>query len=85
MAETSTMGFDRAEHRRIYEYVEGKGAVAPEAARQAVLVRPESSSKPARSGAALSPSVPMTSETSGTTYPSSNATATSRRPAGSSG
>ena len=59
MSETSTMGFDRDERRRIYEYVEREGAVEPEQVRQDVLVRPDSSSKPARSGAELSPSVPM--------------------------
>jgi GNAT superfamily N-acetyltransferase len=59
MSETSTMGFDRDERRRIYEYVEREGAVEPERVRQDVLVRADSSSKPARSGAALSPSVPM--------------------------
>jgi GNAT superfamily N-acetyltransferase len=63
MGETSTMGFDRAERRRIYEYVEREGVVTPEQVRQNVLVRTESSSKPARSGAALSRSVPMEPET----------------------
>ena len=57
------MGFDRAERRRIYEYVEREGSAEPEAVRQNVLVRPESGSKPARSGAALSRSVPMDRET----------------------
>lgn len=63
MGETSTMGFDRTERRRIYEYVEGEGAAEPEKVRQNVLVKPESDSKPARSGAALSRSVPMSPET----------------------
>ena len=62
MGETPTIGFERAERRRIYEYVEREGAVEPERVRQDVLVRTESSSKPARSGAALSPSVPMDPE-----------------------
>jgi len=56
------MGFDRAERRRIYEYVEREGAVDPERVRQNVLVKTESSSKPARSGAALSRSVTMEPE-----------------------
>jgi GNAT superfamily N-acetyltransferase len=63
MEETSTLGFDRDERRRIYEYVEREGAVTPEQVRQNVLVKTESSSKPARSGASLSPSVPMKPET----------------------
>jgi GNAT superfamily N-acetyltransferase len=63
MGEPSTLGFDREERRRIYEYVEREGAATPERVRQNVLVRAESSSKPARSGTALSPSVPMEPET----------------------
>jgi GNAT superfamily N-acetyltransferase len=63
MSEPSTMGFDRAERRRIYEYVEREGAAEPEEVRQNVLVKAESSSKPARSGGALSRSVPMDRET----------------------
>jgi len=56
------MGFDRTERRRIYEYVEREGAVEPERVRQNVLVKAESDSKPARSGAALSRSVTMQPE-----------------------
>jgi GNAT superfamily N-acetyltransferase len=51
--------FDHDRRRRIYEYVEGQGAVEPKAVRQNVLVQPSSSSKPARSGGELEPSVPM--------------------------
>jgi GNAT superfamily N-acetyltransferase len=54
--------FDHDRRRQIYEYVERNGAVDPEDARQALLVQPNSSSKPARSGAELKPSVPMASE-----------------------
>ena len=54
--------FDHDRRRQIYEYVERNGAVDPEDARQALLVHPDSSSKPARSGAELKPSVPMASE-----------------------
>ena len=57
-----TREFDHDRRRQIYEYVEREGAVEPERVRQDVLVRTESSSKPARSGAALSPSVPMDPE-----------------------
>jgi ribosomal protein S18 acetylase RimI-like enzyme len=51
--------FDHDRRRRIYEYVERQGAVDPETVRRNVLVHPESSSKPARSGAELDPSVPI--------------------------
>ncbi len=54
--------FEQFEHdrrRRIYEYVESQGAVEPETVRRNVLVTPETSSKPARSGPNLPPSTPM--------------------------
>ena len=57
-----TREFDHDRRRQIYEYVERNGAVEPETARQDVLVQPDSASKPARSGAELKPSVPMSSE-----------------------
>jgi len=50
---------DDARRRLLYKYVEENGAVAPETARKDVLVRPKTASKPARSGPALEPSVPM--------------------------
>jgi len=50
---------DHARQRRIYEYVERNGAVERETARKDVLVRPETASKPARSGSDLDPSVSM--------------------------
>jgi GNAT superfamily N-acetyltransferase len=54
--------FEHARRRRIYEYVERNGAVEPETVRRNVLVRSETDSKPARSGADLDPSVQMTPE-----------------------
>lgn len=57
-----TYQFDDDRQREIYEYVERNGAVWPEMVRQNVLVRPESNSKPTRSGAQLEPSVKMPSE-----------------------
>jgi ribosomal protein S18 acetylase RimI-like enzyme len=54
--------FDDARQRRIYEYVERRGAVEPETVRKSVLVHPESGSKPARSGGAVEPSVSMSAE-----------------------
>lgn len=54
--------FDHARRRKIYEYVERNGAVEPETVRQNVMVRPETESKPARSGEDLEPSVPMSVE-----------------------
>ncbi|WP_257297642.1 GNAT family N-acetyltransferase [Haloarchaeobius sp. FL176] len=54
--------FEQFEHdrrRRIYDYVESQGAVEPETVRRNVLVTPETSSKPARSGPNLPPSTPM--------------------------
>jgi len=63
MLNMSSLGqFDHERRRRIYEYVEQNGAVKPEAARKALLVKPETSSKPARSGGDLDPSVPMPRE-----------------------
>ncbi len=54
--------FDHSHRRQIYEYVEQNGAVTPETARKNVLVRPETGSKPARSGSDLEPSVPLSAE-----------------------
>ncbi|WP_267640013.1 GNAT family N-acetyltransferase [Haloarchaeobius amylolyticus] len=54
--------FGHERRRQIYQYVERRGAVEREEARQNVLVRPESASKPARSGPELDPSVPMPAE-----------------------
>lgn len=54
--------FDHTQQRRIYEYVESNGAADPETVRQNVLVRPETHSKPARSGSDLEPSVMMSPE-----------------------
>jgi GNAT superfamily N-acetyltransferase len=51
--------FEHDRRRRIYEYVESRGAVEPETVRRNVLVTPETSSKPARSGPELPPSTPM--------------------------
>ncbi|WP_226483288.1 GNAT family N-acetyltransferase [Natrinema amylolyticum] len=59
---TSLRQFDHDRRRQIYEYIERNGAVRPETVRQNVLVRPETSSKPARSGSDLEPSVMMSSE-----------------------
>jgi GNAT superfamily N-acetyltransferase len=53
------MNFGDARRRRIYEYVEREGSVRPETVRQNVLVHAESSSKPARSGAAYDPETTM--------------------------
>lgn len=55
-------GFENERRRQIYEYVERQGAVEPETVRRDLLVQPETSSKPARSGAELAPSVPMPTE-----------------------
>jgi GNAT superfamily N-acetyltransferase len=54
--------FDDSRRRRIYEYVERNGAVEPRTVRRNVLVRPETGSKPARSGAELEPSASMSTE-----------------------
>ncbi|WP_440989709.1 N-acetyltransferase family protein [Haloarchaeobius baliensis] len=54
--------FEHDRRRRIYEYVESRGAVEPETVRRNVLVTPQTSSKPARSGPELPPSTPMSFE-----------------------
>ncbi|MBZ6497046.1 GNAT family N-acetyltransferase [Natrinema longum] len=54
--------FTHNRRRRIYEYVERNGAVEPESVRRNVLIRPETESKPARSGSDLEPSVTMSTE-----------------------
>lgn len=59
---TDVRQFDHDRRRQIYEYIERSGAVDPETARQNVLVEPETSSKPARSGSDLEPSIMMSPE-----------------------
>lgn len=54
------MNFGDARRRRIYEHVERRGAVRPEAVRKEVTVAPDSASKPTRSGTELR--VPMPPE-----------------------
>ena len=54
--------FEHVHRRQIFEYVERNGAVERETARTNVLVRPETGSKPARSGSGLEPSVPLSTE-----------------------
>lgn len=56
---TTRQQFDTARERRIYRYVEQNGAVEPETVRRNVLIRPETGSKPARSGPELEESIPM--------------------------
>ncbi|WP_435362128.1 GNAT family N-acetyltransferase [Haloarchaeobius sp. DFWS5] len=57
MSRIQQLGHER--RRQIYDYVERRGAVESITVRQNVLIRPQSSSKPARSGPDLDPSVPM--------------------------
>lgn len=59
---SSRRQFEDTYRRRIYEYVESNGAVEPEKVRQNVLVRPETDSKPARSGPDLEASVVVPSD-----------------------
>jgi len=55
-------GFDHEHRRRIYDCVERRGAVRAETVRRKVTVEAPSSSKPARSGPDLNPTMPMPRE-----------------------
>jgi len=59
---TQFEGFDHEHRRRIYDYVERQGAVRAETVRRNVTVEAPSSSKPARSGPDLDPTMPMPRE-----------------------
>jgi ribosomal protein S18 acetylase RimI-like enzyme len=59
---SGTQQFEHAHRKQIYEYIERNGAVTPETVRTNVLIRPETGSKPARSGPRLEPSVSLSAD-----------------------